>query len=786
MTARSAPHPSVAAPVAVVGYGLAVPGANSPAELWAALHEESSQIGLPERFDIDALHAPGGQDVPDRVRGREGGYIRSFRPHRRIVAERAEGRWRKSDEETLWLRHSLLQALDTTTMTDGERAGFYVGTWTGGSMALEDGLLVNSVARGLAERLAPDGPARARQERRLKTLLGRRFQCAPEDLRHALPHEIIRRAFADVLPEDTDRLGLGSACASSLYALDLGIQALYGGGCDVVFVGGVNAVDRHMALTADKFGGGSPTSDVRPFDAQADGTVFSDGAGLLALKLLDKAQTDGDRVLGVLTRPGLSVDGKGRALAAPNPAGLRLAVRRGWKDAGLEGVGPDWVIAHGSGTRAGDTTEIEVLAAEADGREELLCSSNKSLVGHTGWVSGTVSIIHALLAMEHEEIPRQQRFVTPAPALGGTPLAVPQSSLTWTARTGRPRTAAISSLGLGGANGHVVVHDRLPAHAQLAPLLPYDPDRDPMVLVAWSTTLPGAPEPEQVVRWMHTGAGAPPPAFGAAYPVPPISVTRLSPLVTRVIDRGQLLALDVAGRFVAEHGELWEELRDTTGVIGAQSGLTRSLHDVILRAGTAELEQLFPQGAERAALDDLLATVRARQDITEDSFAGSTPSLAVNRIANRWDVHGPTMTLDNGPDSSRVALRTARRYLADGRLDLVLLLAMNPSAEREAAWTTGVDPDRLAEGAFLLGLTRESMARERGWPVLARADGALARVPGTGTGSSLDYYGAQGTVDLLRGALAAAPPTRPVAPEPALPPRTGDRTVSPEKTRTRR
>ncbi|MCM1965107.1 beta-ketoacyl synthase N-terminal-like domain-containing protein [Streptomyces sp. G1] len=768
---------AVVAPVAVVGYGMAVPGVNSPAELWSALHEATSQIGLPERFDIDALHHPGAEDVPDRVRGRKGGFITRFRPHPRIEAERERGLWRSSDEETLWLRHSLLQALDTTSLADGNRPGFYIGAWTGGSIALEDGLIGTSVAQGMAERLADDPISRQQHEKRLRDLIASRFRYAPSDLRHGMPHEIVRRAFEGVLPEDTDWLSLGAACASSLYAIDLGIQALYEGSCDVVFVGGVNAVARNMTLTADKFQGGSPTADVRPFDADANGTVFSDGAGVLALKLPARAEADGDRVLGVLSRPGLSVDGRGRAIAAPNPAGVRIAIHRGWRDAGLAGTGPDWVVAHGTGTRAGDSTEIEVLSGEAGRREDLLCSSNKSLVGHTGWVSGTVSVIHALLAMEHDEIPKQQRFTTPAPGLEGTSLRVPRTATPWPARPDRPRTAGVSSLGLGGVNGHVVVHDRLPRPHEgstpetPAPARPYDLDRDPMVLVGWSAALPSAPDPEQLTRWLRTGADAPAASFGEHYPAPPIPVTRLSPVVTDVIDRAQILALDVAGRFVAEHGELWTGLRDTTGVIGAQSGVPRSLHDIMLRSGAAELEALFPRGTDRTALDEVLATVRARQDITEDSFAASTPSLAVNRIANRWDVHGPTLTLDNGPDSARVALRTARRYLADGRLDLVLLLALNPNAEQEAAWTTGVPEERLAEGAFLLALTRESVAHEHGWPIAARTDEALARVPDAT--AARDYYGAQGAVDLLRGVLADPPVPRPV-------------TISPLTTSTRR
>ncbi|MFI6317849.1 beta-ketoacyl synthase N-terminal-like domain-containing protein [Nonomuraea sp. NPDC050556] len=721
------------APVAVVGYGLAVPGASSPAELWSVLQEDVPRFALPERFDIEVMHVPG-EDVPDRVRSREGGFIRGFRPHPRVAAELAAGRWQPSDTETTWLRHSLLQAMEGCAPP--RRPACYVGAWTGGSMAIDDGLLCASVARELAALLSADEQSARTQEKRLRTLLEERFRCAPADLRHVLPHEIVRRAFAGLLPAGADWLTLGAACASSLSAIDLGIQSLYEGTCEVAFCGGVNAVGRSMTLTADKFHGVSPSADVRAFDAAADGTVFSDGAAVLALKLPERAATDGDRVLGLLTRPGLSVDGKGRSIAAPNPGGHRMALRRGWRDGGVGRV--DWVIAHGTGTAAGDAAEIEVLA-EAAGSSDLVCTSNKPIVGHTGWVSGTVSVIHALLALEHETIPAARRFAVPAPALAETRLVLPPRDVPWPSGQG-PRTAGVSSLGLGGVNGHVVVHDVLTDDAE-----PPAADDDPMVLVGWSARVPGEGDEEAVARWLRTGDGPPPARFGEHYQGPPIQVSRISPTVTDVLDRGQQLALDVTGRLVARHGELWADLRDTTGVIGAQSGVPRALHDTIVRSAAAELEALFPEGGDRRALSDYLDRVRARQKVTDVSFVGTAPSLAVNWITNRWDLHGTALTIDKGADSAGMALRTARRYLADRRLDLALVLALNANAEQEASWCTG--REGLAEGAFLLALTRRSFAEGRGWPYTE-----LPEDPAPATAGH-DYYGAQGVVDLLRATL---------------------------------
>jgi len=735
-------------PVAVVGLGAVASGANDPEELWQVLLQTEPRHREPSRFDLAPGYSPDPQ-AEDRSSGRTGGYIDGLRLHPALQAEVDAGCWERGDQELLWLRQTLLQTLETTTLTGAPRAACYVATWLGASASVEDTLLAAGLPSMLADHLAVDPSDRAVQEHRLRSVLRARYGYAVTRPRMLAPDMLVRRATSGLLAPGSDWLTVSAACASALYAIDLGIQSLLAGECDVAFCGSVNGMGRLMAVAAAKFQGMSATGDVRSFDAAADGTLFGEGATTIALKRVERARADGDRILGYLTGSGLATDGRGKSMAAPNPAGLRRAVDRAWESGAVRGEDVDWMLAHGTGTLAGDQVEIEVLSAVAPDRG-LLCTSNKSLIGHAAWAAGGLSVVHALLALRHDEIPAQQRFTVPHPDLAVSRLQVPTEAVPWPARQERPRVVDIGSLGVGGANAQLLLQDRLLPQQEHLP--EPDPEQsDIPVLVAWTAWLPGDPSPERIRGWLTTGADAPDRRFPQPYPASAFQATRLPPVVTRDIDRTHLLALDISHRFATEHGELWNSHRERTGVITAHTGPTRSWVDATVRACAADLEQTL-HGADRAALELLLKGVRERQRISEETLAGGVPSLAAYRITNRWDLHGPSMGIDAGGGSACAAIHTACRYLRQQRMDLALVVCMNEGSTPLVAEFTGHPAENLAEGAFLLALTRESFARAHGWPVLAGiTSGPAPGAQQTATSSpGHDYLGAQGAVDLLR------------------------------------
>jgi 3-oxoacyl-(acyl-carrier-protein) synthase len=542
--------------VAIVGLGAVAPGANSPDEVWRVICGDEHQFRTPVRFDPGPIHAPDPQ-AEDRTFGLASGYVDGFRPHPALATEIERGDWDITNwdvvnSEVLWLRHTLLQARDGAVLRPGQRAGCYVSTWTGATLAAEDTVLTSYLARHMSRRLAQGHGARTVQEHRLRTLLRGRYRHANTHPHLVLPDMLMRRAMAGLLPENSDWLTVSAACASSLYAIDLGIASLLAGDCDIAYCGSVNGMGRLMSVSAAKFQGLSVRGDVRAFDADADGTLFSEACTMVAIKRYDQAVTDGDRVLAVISGSALTTDGRGKAISAPNPAGVRRVLVRAWADGGVTAEDVSWVIAHGTGTPTGDQVEIDTFA-EAVGDGELLCTSNKSLFGHTAWAAGGLSVIHAVKALEHGLIPAQRRFTTPHPALLGTAVRVPSESLHWPAGT-QPRVVGVSGMGVGGANAHLVVRDRIPQPPARRP--PTTPADDAVVLTAWSAWLPGAPEPAEVHHWLATGENPPQHGFGDRYPPPSFTATRLPPIVTEVIDRSHLMALDVAHRFVSEHGEL--------------------------------------------------------------------------------------------------------------------------------------------------------------------------------------------------------------------------------------
>src|SRR5690606_22710339 len=130
---------------------------------------------------------------------------------------------------------------------------------------------------------------------------------------------------------------------------------------DVAITGGA---DRTMGPTSfvkfSKIGALSPDGS-RPFDADANGFVMGEGAGILVLKRLEDAVRDGDSIYATIRGVGGSSDGKGKGITAPNPRGQELAIRRAWDDAGLDVRSASMIEAHGTSTPVGDPSEVSAI-----------------------------------------------------------------------------------------------------------------------------------------------------------------------------------------------------------------------------------------------------------------------------------------------------------------------------------------------------------------------------------------------------------------------------------------
>ncbi|MDQ5854343.1 MAG: polyketide synthase dehydratase domain-containing protein [Chloroflexota bacterium] len=259
-----------------------------------------------------------------------------------------------------------------------------------------------------------------------------------------------------------------AACASSLVALELGVNHLLTGKCDTALIGGAFIVSdlTHIAVLT-QVGALSRRSEIRPFDSAADGMLLGEGVGILVLKRLEDAQQDGDRIYAVVKGVGTSSDGRGLGLLAPRVDGEELALRRAYEMAGLDPATIGLIEAHGTGTPTGDAAEIEALtrvfgSRDPDVAPHCAVGSIKSMIGHPLPAAGAAGLIKAALALYHKILPPSLHCEQPDPKLGldQTPFYINTTTNPWIhGGQEHPRRAGVSAFGFGGANAHAILEE---------------------------------------------------------------------------------------------------------------------------------------------------------------------------------------------------------------------------------------------------------------------------------------------------------------------------------------
>ena len=258
-------------------------------------------------------------------------------------------------------------------------------------------------------------------------------------------------------------LVVDTACSSSLVAVHLACQSLRLGESTVTLVGGVNLTllpETMVALT--KFGGLSGEGRCKAFDASADGFARGEGAGVVVLKPLSRALTDGDPVYCVIRGSAVNNDGASNGLTAPNPESQVEVLRDAYERAGVDPGRVQVVEAHGSGTPLGDPIEAralaQVLGAGRAPDRPLVIGSVKTNIGHLEGAAGIAGLIKLALSIHHRTVPPSLHFERPNPDIPFADLGLRvQTALgPWPDGEG-PALGGVSSFGWGGTNCHVVM-----------------------------------------------------------------------------------------------------------------------------------------------------------------------------------------------------------------------------------------------------------------------------------------------------------------------------------------
>ncbi|HEX3480281.1 MAG TPA: SDR family NAD(P)-dependent oxidoreductase, partial [Kofleriaceae bacterium] len=550
-------------------------------------------------------------------------------------------------------------------------------------------------------------------------------------------HDAIVRVVHDLHGDRAEVVVVDAACASSLYCVALGMRALETGEADIVVAGGVFAPGPGNSCLFSQFGGLS-ADGCRPFNADASGVVFGEGAAFVVLRRVDDAERDGATIEAIVRGAGLASDGLSPSATAPQSTGQVRAMERCYAGYGLDPASVPVIEAHGTGTPVGDGTELRSLQSFFHRRASgpVAVRSLKALIGHTGWAAGTASLIAMCEALQRGLVAPQAHYRRPCTALeqAGALLSVSSAVEAWPAAM---RRGAINGFGFGGSDAHVVVEAyRRGSLTGPAP----EAACDELAVVATCGLFPGLDG--ALARRPVPDARA---GFDRDRVRLPDGVAVLPDLADDM-DITQRLVLHAATAALDALPESARQLRADTALVLALTGKSERGVDATLRVLAGRIARQLDGLPEAARVRDAAAKVRPSGTYTLQAMM---PNIASGRAASRLDLGGPNFVVDAGARSVDAMLDAAALLLGDSAR---IVLAGAVCASRYAAPHT-------RESAVCLAVTTPELAAELGLPVLARLwrDAEVATAPAVPrAGAALPCCGATGAEDLLLAVDAAA------------------------------
>lgn len=426
-------------PIAIVGMGCRLPGADDPNELWRLVRDgRDAIIETPlDRWDTRAIFddAP---DAPGKVATRWGGFLDGIDRFDAAFFGISPREAEQMDPQQRVLLEVAWEALEDAGQSVDDLAGTDTGVFVGVHSHSDDYYTVQSGDPAGLDLYSGTGTS----------------------------HSVISGRLSYLFDLRGPSMAIDTACSSSLVAVHLAVQSLRSGESSLAIAGGVNVmIDPTFTMVASRMRMMSPRGRCRPFDVGADGFVRAEGCATVVLKRLSDAVADGDRIHATIAGSATNQDGRSNGLTAPNSLSQQAVIRGALDNAGLAPADVDVVETHGTGTPLGDPIEVEALAAVfADGPPAprstdpaITLGALKSNVGHTEGAAGVAALVKTVVSMRAGEVVPMVHFTEPNPLLAlDDRFVVPTEVGPWPARGDR-RVAGVSSFGWSGTNAHVIV-----------------------------------------------------------------------------------------------------------------------------------------------------------------------------------------------------------------------------------------------------------------------------------------------------------------------------------------
>nr|VFJ45213.1 MAG: Acyl transferase domain-containing protein [Candidatus Kentron sp. DK] len=428
-------------PIAIIGMGCRLPGANSPDTYWQLLQNGIDAVTeVPsDRWNIDDFYDPD-PEAPGKIYTRHGGFlpeIDKFDPEFFGMSPRETV---DLDPQQRLLLEVAWEALENACQSPEKLIDTPVGVFVGVSQMEYGGRQLFRHPNGISAYTGTGG--------------GLCFNAG---------------RISYVLGLQGPAVALDTACSSSLVSIHLACQSLRNGESRMALAGGVNVnLSPEIMVALCRVQALSPDGRCKTFDAGANGYVRGEGCGLVVLKRLSDAVADKDNILALIRGSAVNHDGVSSGFSVPNRLAQEQVIRQALDSAGITPGDVDYVEAHGTGTSLGDPIEVEALrtvfAKDHSKDSPLVIASVKTNFGHLESAAGVTSLMKAVLALRHEAIPPHLHFKEPNPHIdwNGLPFRIPVALESWPRgrkQDGKRRIVGVSSFGMSGTNAHIILEE---------------------------------------------------------------------------------------------------------------------------------------------------------------------------------------------------------------------------------------------------------------------------------------------------------------------------------------